>query len=349
MTIVGLLRKGIKKPIFACMNKEEEKLQLYPLKFKPRFYEKPWGGMRLRSDFHYADVPDALCGEAWLLSAVPGNESVVDSGPLKGNTLPEVYDIFMEELAGEKVFTRYPDQFPVLVKILDANEWLSIQVHPDDELALSRHGTTGKTEMWYVLDAEPGARLISGFEREMERNTLVFVTENGLLPEVVHYEPVTPGDVFYTPAGRVHAIGPGILLAEIQQTSDVTYRLYDWDRKDSAGKPRETHLTLAIDAIDYEVPVQTKSMSQRELNKSNPLVAEKHFTTRLILCDQPLKNDYTNLDSFVIFLCIKGSGAVISDKHFVPFTKGEVILLPATTNQIELLPSEPCELLEVFI
>ncbi|MFO7721885.1 MAG: type I phosphomannose isomerase catalytic subunit [Bacteroidales bacterium] len=331
------------------MNKEDEKLQLYPLKFKTRLFEKPWGGTRIRDGFHYSGFTEGPCGEAWLLSAVPGNESVVDNGPLKGNTLSEVYDIFMEELTGDKVFAEHPDQFPILVKILDANEWLSVQVHPDDELARIRHGTFGKTEMWYIMDAEPGARLISGFDHDLERNTLVFITENGRLPDVVHYEPVETGDVFYTPAGRVHAIGPGILLAEIQQTSDITYRLYDWNRKDPQGKPRETHLSLALDAIDYEAPAQIKIPFTRNKNKSNPILAEKHFTTNLIVFDQPMKNDYSLLDSFVILLCTNGSGTMISGRHLVPFSKGEVILLPATTTIIELLPVESCEILEVFI
>lgn len=331
------------------MLKEERKLRLYPLKFKPLFREKPWGGHRLKNEFLFTDVPDGPTGEVWLLSAVPGNESVVENGPLKGNTLSEVYEVFLDELVGEKVNESSPEQFPLLIKILDANEWLSIQVHPDDELATERYGTKGKTEMWYILDALPGAKIISGFNKVIERNTLVFVTENGLLPDVVHYETVQAGDLFYTPAGRVHAIGPGILLAEIQQTSDTTYRLYDWNRTDDTGKPRETHLIEAIDAIDFDIAENVKTNYTRRINQSNPLFEEEHFTTNLILCETAMKNDYSMLDSFVIMLFTKGAGILTSGIHQLPYQKGELILLPANTETIEINPSAPTEVIEVFV
>lgn len=324
-------------------------LHLYPLKFKPRFVEKPWGGHRIRDDFNYTGVPDALCGEVWLLSAVPGGESVVDNGPLKGNTLQEVYEIFMEELAGDKVYKEFPDRFPILIKILDANEWLSVQVHPDDTLAAERYRATGKTEMWYILDATPGAELISGFNRELDRDAMVFVTENGLLPEVLHHEPVSPGDAFFTPAGRIHAIGPGILLAEIQQTSDVTYRLYDWNRKDAHGNGRKTHLTEALAALDYTPVNQVKTTIIPQNNQANTLIECPQFQVSLIPFDTPLKNDFTNMNSFVALLFVRGDGMVISDRFVVPYTAGEVILLPANTAEAELLPSAPSEVLQIHI
>lgn len=322
-------------------------IQLYPLKFKPLFRKKPWGGYRLKAEFGYGNIPAGLVGEAWLLSAVPGSETVVDNGPLKGNTLSEVYEVFLDELVGELVVEAHPKQFPLLIKILDANEWLSIQVHPDDELALERHGTTGKTEMWYILDAVPGAKLISGFDRELDRNALVFITENKLLPEVVHYEEVHKGELFYTPAGRIHAIGPGILLAEIQQSSDTTYRLFDWGRNGEDGKPRETHLSLALDAIDYDVVEVARTPFEKHPNQSNPMVDEEHFTTRLICCDTPVKNDYSLFDSFVILLFTQGEGSLISGNFVLPYQKGEIILLPATTTHVELLPAKPTEALEI--
>lgn len=331
------------------MKKEEKKLSLYPLKFKPLFREKPWGGYRIKDDFGYSGVPESPCGEAWLLSAVPGNESVVDNGPLKGNNLAEVYEIFMGELAGEKVYEKSPEQFPLLIKILDANEWLSVQVHPDDNLAMERYGTTGKSEMWYILDAANDAQLISGFEKETERNTLVFITENGLLPDILHYEKVNKGDLFYTPAGRIHAIGPGILLAEIQQTSDTTYRLYDWNRTDEAGKPRDTHLAQAIDAVDFSIIENAKTEYTANINSSNHLLSEEHFTANLIVCHKPMNNDYTILDSFVILLFTKGEGTLLSGNLLVPYHKGEVILLPAYTEKIEIVPSAPTDIIEVFV
>ena len=331
------------------MMKKETRLNLYPLKFKPLFREKPWGGSRIRDDFGYTGVPEGLCGEAWLLSAVPGSESVVDNGPLKGNSLAEVYEIFMEELVGEKVYKKSPDQFPLLIKILDANEWLSVQVHPDDDLAMERYGTTGKSEMWYILDAAPDAQLISGFEKEAERNTLVFLTENGLLPDILHYEKVSKGDLFYTPAGRIHAIGPGTLLAEIQQTSDTTYRLYDWNRTDESGKLRETHLSQAIEALDFSIIENAKTEYTANINTSNPLLSEEHFTANLIVCHEPMNNDYTMLDSFVILMFTEGEGTLLSENILVPYHKGEVILLPAYTEKIDIVPAAPTEIIEVFV
>lgn len=328
---------------------EEYRISLYPLKFGPLFRLKPWGGSRFIHEFGFTGVPEEPCGEAWLLSGVPGSETQVNNGPLSGNTVSEVYEVFLEELVGEKVYKASPDMFPLLIKMIDANEWLSVQVHPDDELALERHGITGKTEMWYVLEADPGAKLISGFDKELDRNTLVFLTENGILPEVLHREEVFKGDVFFTPAGRVHAIGPGILLAEIQQTSDVTYRLFDWGRVDASGKPRETHLALSLEAIDYAVAGDVKAIYQRQPNHSNPVLSCEHFTTHLILCDTPLIKDYASLDSCVVLLFTRGEGMLVSGPYTVPYHQGEVILLPAITQLAELYPTQSTEVLEVWI
>ncbi len=328
---------------------DEQKIELYPLKFKPLFMVKPWGGDRLKREFGFPGTPSELCGEAWLLSAVPGNETVVANGMLKGNTLSEVYEVFMDELTGSAVQRNFSGQFPLLIKILDASQWLSIQVHPDDDLAKVRYGTTGKNEMWYILDAEQGAQLISGFAKELDRNALLFVAENGLLPDVVHYERVSKGDVFYTPAGRIHAIGPGILLVEIQQTSDITYRLYDWDRTNDQGISRETHIGAALDAVHYELTHNAKTSFDKERNGTSLVLATTHFTTSFIWCDCPMKKDYTLLDSFVIWLVIKGKGTMRSEDSIEGYQPGEVILLPAITGMVELRPDEPSEILEVYI
>ncbi len=329
--------------------KEDTTITLYPLKFKPLFSEKPWGGNRIRNEFGYTGAPDASCGEAWLLSAVPGKSTLVDNGPLKGNTLEEVYEVFMEELVGEKAHKESPHLFPLLIKIIDANEWLSIQVHPDDELAKERHGSGGKTEMWYILDALPEAKLISGFNRDIDRSTLVFLSENGLLPDIMHYEEVKRGDVFFTPAGRVHAIGPGILLAEVQQTSDVTYRIFDWGRKDEHGKPRETHLLESLDAIDYHATDKAATLYTKNEGGTCPLVRNTHFNVNLVLSEIPVKKDYASLDSCVAILFTAGEGMLLSDVFAIPFRKGEVILLPATTSRVEILPAEPSEWMEVYL
>lgn len=328
---------------------ENTRLKLYPLKFLPLFSEKPWGGFRIRDEFGYPHTPSNPCGEAWLLSAVPGKSTPVDNGPLKGNTLEEVYEIFMEELVGEKAYKASPDLFPLLLKIVDAHEWLSIQVHPDDTLARQRYGTGGKTEMWYILDAEPEAKLISGFEREIERNTLIFLADNGLLPDIMHYEPVHRGDVFFTPAGKVHAIGPGILLAEIQQTSDITYRIYDWGRKDAKGKPREMHLSASLDAIDYGVTQKAGTHPFPKPEGSEPLVKCPYFHVNRIAAAKPVKKDYSGADSCVALLFTAGEGMLLSKPYAVPYRKGEVILLPATLEEAEVIPSQPSEWLEVSL
>ncbi len=329
--------------------KTDKKISLYPLRFIPRFVEKPWGGYRIRDEFGFAGVPDAPCGEAWLLSAVPGNETAVANGVLKGNSLADVYEIFMEDLVGEKVYARSPGQFPLLIKILDANEWLSVQVHPDDKLAGERYGTTGKTEMWYILDAAPGAQLISGFNRSLDPDTLVFVTDNGLLPEVLNYVNVKREDVFFTPAGRVHAIGPGILLAEIQQTSDVTYRLFDWGRTGTDGKSRATHLLDALEAVDFNNVEDVNIKYRREQNCANLMVNSYHFRTDLLPFNKPIKNDYSDLDSFVILLFTRGEGIFVNGEHRFPYRAGEVLLLPANTTEVELIPIEVSETIQVRI
>ncbi|HRZ41234.1 MAG TPA: class I mannose-6-phosphate isomerase [Bacteroidales bacterium] len=328
---------------------ENARLKLYPLKFRPLFSEKPWGGFRIRDEYGFPHMPQQPCGEAWLLSAVPGKSTLVDNGPLKGNTLEEVFEIFMEELTGEKAYKASPHLFPLLLKIVDAHEWLSIQVHPDDHLAEQRYGTGGKTEMWYILDAAPEAKLISGFDREIERSTLVFLAENGLLPDVMHYEKVRRGDVFFTPAGRVHAIGPGILLAEIQQTSDITYRIYDWGRKDAKGKPREMHLTESLDAIDFGVTTKAGTHPQHHPGGSEPLVQCPWFHVHRVTAEHPVKKDYTGTDSCVALLFTTGEGMLLSTPYAVPYRKGEVILLPATLEEVEMIPSQPSEWLEVSI
>jgi mannose-6-phosphate isomerase len=328
---------------------ENTRLELYPMKFGPLFREKPWGGFRLRDEFGYAGIPGQPCGEAWLLSAVPGNETRVSNGSLKGNTLSEVYEIFMEELTGEKAYKESPDLFPLLIKIIDAREWLSVQVHPDDDLAGKRHGTKGKTEMWYILDADPEASLISGFQTEIDRSTLVFLAENGLLPDVMHYEKVARHDAFYTPAGRVHAIGPGILLAEIQQTSDVTYRIYDWGRKGADGKPRQMHLSESVDAIDFHPISSAKTIVTRTPDSASPVLSSPWFSVSLIMANVPLKNDYTLLDSCVALLFVKGEGMLLNGSFMLPYRQGELILLPATTGEVEILPSLPTEILQVHI
>jgi mannose-6-phosphate isomerase len=241
-------------------------------------------------------------------------------------------------------------EFPLLLKFIDANDDLSIQVHPDDELARKRHNSYGKTEMWYVIDTENDASLISGFNKEMSKEEYLDHLNDSSLSGILNRFHTSPGDVFFIPAGRVHAIGAGILLAEIQQTSDITYRLYDWGRVDHNGKSRELHTELAVDAIDYHYYSDIKTKYEDKLNEIVNLATCKYFTTNIIHFNKTIDRDYIDLDSFVIYMCCKGKiDLIYNDTEKMEIVKGETVLLPATLKNVRLIPVEESELLEVHI
>ncbi len=322
---------------------------LYPLKFKPIFKDKVWGGQKIRTRLGLDFSPLPNCGEAWALSGVAGCETVIANGFLEGNELNEILEIYMDELVGGRVFEKYPHEFPILVKFLDANEWLSIQVHPDDALAARRNAGSGKTEMWYVVDADPGAELITGFNRKMNMADYLAVIAQNRLKEVLNVEKVHKGDAFFIPSGRVHALGPGILLAEIQQTSDTTYRIYDWDRAGSDGKPRELHADLALEAIDFSPVASYRTKYRHAVNKPATLVDSPFFTTNLLDLNRKTQKDYSALDSFVIWIGVEGRGEVSWVGDRVSLAAGEVVLLPATIEDVMLVPDQEMKILEVYI
>ena len=280
--------------------------KLYPLKFKPIFKDKIWGGQKINKVLEKDFSPLPNCGEVWVLSGVEDNQTVIENGFLEGNDLNEIVDVYMGDLVGDKIFQKFGVEFPILIKFIDANDWLSIQVHPDDELAWQRHNSSGKTEMWYIFDAEKNAELISGFSKKLDKESYQKHLENKTLKSVMNFEKVKKGDVYYMPAGRVHALGPGILLAEIQQTSDVTYRIYDWDRIDEAGMMRDIHTEEALDAIDFKIQENYQTDYSPKQNATVKLVESPYFTTNLIHLTKPLKKDYSELDSFVIYVCAEG-------------------------------------------
>ncbi len=323
--------------------------QLYPLKFKPIFKDKIWGGDKIKSvmGMDYGSLPN--CGEAWIVSGVENDSSEVTNGFLAGNELNELVEVYMGELVGESNFERFGNEFPVLVKILDAHDWLSVQVHPDDQLAEERGLGRGKTEMWYVLDAEPGSELISGFSKSISKEEFQQRINSGTIKEVMNYEEVKKGDLFFMPAGRVHALGPGILLAEIQETSDTTYRIYDWDRTDDKGNPRALHIEESIDAIDYTKSEEAKSPYTKKQKGTTPLVKCEHFTTSLIEVSEPIAKDYSALDSFIILICLEGAVRIESEAGVEILTKGETILVPAIMEWIRLFPEGNCSLMEVYL
>jgi len=322
---------------------------LYPLKFTPLFKDKVWGGQKIRTELGLDFTPLPNCGEAWMLSGVPGSQSVVSNGFLKGNELNELMEIYMDDLIGEKTFDRFGDQFPILIKFIDSNQWLSIQVHPDDALAAKRKIGNGKTEMWYILEAERGAELISGFSQEVTSKSYLDHLASKRLKEILNVETVHAEDVFFIPAGRVHALGPGILLAEIQQTSDITYRIYDWDRTDNEGKSRELHTDLALEAIDFRKYGSYRTHYRKADNKTVNLVGCPAFTTNLMSFDQSVKKDFQHLDSFVIYLCTQGECRIQYQEGQETLKKGEVALIPAITEGISLIPKQPSVLLEIYL
>jgi mannose-6-phosphate isomerase len=323
--------------------------KLYPLKFEPILKDKIWGGRKLHDFLNKKDVSDKA-GESWEISGFQDNISVVSNGFLAGNTLQELIEVYMGDLVGESVFEKFGIEFPLLIKFIDAHDDLSIQVHPDDILAHERHNSFGKTEMWYIIQAEENARLIVGFNEKINKETYLKHLKNKTLNSILHEEKVSAGDATFLPAGRVHAIGAGILLAEIQQTSDVTYRIYDYDRKDTSGNLRELHTDLALDAIDYNLPDNYKIDYDRSENKNSELVACNYFTTNFLKFNQPIEKDYSLVDSFVIYMCVGGGGEIdFKGEETIPVSMGETILIPADLNEITIKPDQSAEILEVYI
>jgi len=321
--------------------------KLYPLKFKPILKDKIWGGPKLR-DVLGKNASDKA-GESWEISGVEGDISVAENGFLAGNSLQELTEIYMGDLLGDSIYERFGVEFPLLIKFIDAADFLSVQVHPDDALAKERHNSYGKTEMWYIVESEKG-QLIAGFNQELEKEKYQQHANGGSLKEILNYEAVAPGDIYYMPAGRVHAIGAGVLLAEIQQTSDVTYRIYDWDRTDDQGKSRELHTDLALDAIDFSFHKQYKTPYQALKNSTVNAVDSPYFTTSVIHLDQPVEKDFNMIDSFVIYMCMEGTAGITYGKGEIEtINKGECILIPAELKSLALIPTEASTLLEVYI
>ena len=323
--------------------------KLYPLKFKPIFKDKVWGGQKIHTELglDFGKLPN--CGELWAISGIEGEQSVVENGFLAENELNELIEVYMGDLVGEKVFKQFEEEFPLLIKFLDANDWLSIQVHPDDELAKQRGIGYGKTEMWYILEAEKNAELISGFNRKLDEENYLQYFENGKMKEILNFEKVKKGDVFFIPAGRVHALGPGILLAEIQQTSDTTYRIYDWDRPGSDGKLRQLHTEEALDAIDFTFHKEYKTLYESKPNSTSSLVNSQYFTTNLIELDKTVLKNTSQLDSFVIYMGVEGTCSIKFEGGSVNINKGETVLVPASINNLIIEPLPKSKLLEIYI
>ena len=325
---------------------------LYPLKFKPRVKERIWGGQAILNKKGKAAgrlAKDKLYGESWDLSSVKGDISVVANGFLKGNNLQELIEVYMGELVGEEIFERYGLEFPLLVKYLDCNDKLSVQVHPDDALALERHDSFGKTEAWYVVDCKPGAAIYLGFkDLNITREEYIAAVAESRLESLLNRVEVKPGDVFFIPAGTVHALGAGIEVVEVQQTSDITYRIYDWDRVDASGKGRELHTALAVDAIDFEADADLLHKKyDLKAGDSATVIESNYFTMTLHAVDGEATFDRSMIDSFIIYIAINGSMQIIADGNSETLDEGEVVLIPAEMGDITIKGGG--KLMEVYI
>ena len=321
----------------------------YPLKFHPILKEKIWGGQKITHELNKDTTGLENCGETWEISGVPGNISVVSNGPLTGTPLPDLIDQYQGELVGEKVYQKEGNNFPLLVKFIDANQDLSIQVHPDDALAQKRHQSLGKTEMWYIFQSDPGAKLIVGFNQALNKEKYLDYFNNGRLMEVLNQEEVSADDVYFVPAGRVHTIGKGILLAEIQQTSDITYRIYDFDRVDKNGNARELHTEQALDALDFQHYPQYKTEYDQSSNQAVSIVNSPYFEVNRLFFDQETTRTYHHLDSFVIYVCVDGKLSIHWDGQHITMSKGEAALIPASIKTLKLIPDSSFKVLESYI
>jgi mannose-6-phosphate isomerase len=325
-------------------------MKLYPLKFIPVFKYRLWGGDKLKSVLN-KEYSEANIGESWEISDVEDGETVVDSGFFQGKTLADLTETFKGEFLGKEVYEKFGNKFPLLIKFIDAKTPLSIQVHPGNEIAKERHNSFGKNEMWYVMEADKDAELIVGFDEKLDKKDYDKYVKDGSILEVMHHENVAEGDTFYIPTGRVHAIGSGVLLAEIQQTSDITYRIYDYNRVDAkTGVLRDLHNHLAIDVIDFECYDAYKTNYETKTNASNKLVHSPYFTSNFLIVQDTLQKDYSALDSFVIYICVDGSLELNHNDESYLLKKGETMLLPASINTVELKSlSTQSKLLEVHM
>jgi len=320
-------------------------MELYPMTFKPILQDKIWGGTKLKTVLGKDSLPSGTTGESWELSAVPDNVSVVKNGNYAGLLLTDILAKYPEEVLGTKVHKKFGNQFPLLFKFIDAHKDLSIQVHPDDELAMRRHNSFGKTEMWYVMQADERSRIIVGFKENTSPEQYLEHLHNKNLPEILNQVEVKKGDVYFLETGTIHAIGGGILIAEIQQTSDITYRVYDWDRVDANGNLRELHVDEALEAMNYNV-TNTRIEYHKQPNESNKIVECPYFTTNYLPLNGSIEVNNEG-DSFNVYICTEGSYTINYNGGSFEFKKGDTVLIPAAMKAITL--TGEATLLQIYI
>jgi len=319
---------------------------LYPLKFEPILKKRIWGGEKLKTLLH-KNSRQSNIGESWELSDVEGDTSMVSNGSFKGKSLKQLLNEFQHDLIGHQNHRIFGDKFPLLIKFIDAKEDLSIQLHPNDELAAKRHDSFGKTEMWYVMQADKDSNLIVGFNQKVTPELYLKHLKNKTLPKILNFDKVKSGDTYFIEVGRLHAIGAGIMLAEIQQTSDITYRVYDWDRKDEHGNERELHNDLALDAIDFNMEDNYKVQYSKAENQSNEMVNCPYFTTNYLHITSTFNRENYH-DSFMVYICVEGSAKIITEDNSETINTGETVLMPAAIANFEIT-AENAKLLEVYV
>lgn len=318
-------------------------------KFKPILKSMLWGGEKL-IPYKGLESDKTSVGESWEISGVKGNESIVADGPDAGMSLPELIARDKAALLGQNNYERFGKEFPLLIKFIDARQDLSIQVHPNDKLAWERHQSKGKTEMWYVVDADPGSRLRSGFAKSVTPDEYEQSIADNTITDLLQEYDIHAGDVFFLPAGRIHSIGAGAFIAEIQQTSNITYRIYDFNRCDDNGNPRELHTEMSKAAIDYTVLPDYRTYYDAQPDRQTQLVSCRYFTTSLCKLTKPYTMELANLDSFVILICTRGNGTVTdSEGNSITMRQGESILVPATVKELNIVPETELEILSSWI
>ena len=322
-----------------------KKSGLYPLKFFPILKEKVWGGSKLSTILNKDGI--GKIGESWEISGVEDNISIVRNGHLKGKTLDWILEEYTDKLVGNQVYKHFGNKFPLLFKFIDAAQDLSVQVHPDDELAAARHHSFGKTEMWYVLQSDETARLIIGFKNDSDKTSYLEAVSEGRILDELNSIPVKTGDSFVINPGTVHAIGAGVLLAEIQQTSDITYRIYDWDRPGDDGKMRELHTENAVDAINFSSFKKQRTQHQ-QVGFESHIGETQFFSINKLDFSQSEIRSLEKISSFTVYMCLDGKAILEGDEFSETIEKGETILIPAYIHKIRF-NTKAASFLEVYI
>ncbi|MCL2291291.1 MAG: class I mannose-6-phosphate isomerase [Bacteroidetes bacterium] len=322
---------------------------LYPLKFTPILKERIWGGNVLAKQYGKTDDIQTKFGESWEISDLDENISMVTNGFLAENDLRELIETYMGELVGDTVFEKNGLGFPLLIKIIDAQDDLSVQVHPDDTLAQQRYEQNGKTEIWYIVHAEEDAGIYVGFNKPVEKQEYVDAVQNNEVASLLQFYPVKKGDLFFIPAGTVHALGKGVGIIEVQQPSDITYRIFDWNRVEVSGLPRTLHVAEALDAIHFNEKEVYKIEYEEKFNATSTLFRSEFFNINTVTFDKPLQKNYSTIDSFVVYICVEGEVHLFGNNFHEVLLAGETTLIPAAIPEINLVPNSKSQLLEIYV